>query len=401
MSPQKAAAETASPEIDYVRQARALVPLIGEAAPRIEAERKLTDETVSALHDAGLFRLFLPRWLNGGEALPSVFVEVIETIARGDASTAWCLCQMSVCSIAAVYLEPGIAREIFGKPGAALAWGTTPNARAVAVEGGYRVSGDWEFGSGCHHATWLGGHCPILDEDGSRLVDANGQPLARTVLFPKSAASIADVWNVLGLRGTGSDMYTLDELFVPEAHTIHPLMQWPDPLRLALAAPYRFGASSLYAAGFAAVGLGNARATLDAFIGLAHRKVPRWGSKPLGEDALVQAGVAEADTKLESAQVYLIQTLREAEHAAMRQVGLTMDRRMKIRAAGTFAIRVATGVVDHLYEMAGTTSIFAGNFFERRFRDAHTVSQHLQGRVSHFETVGKHLLGMKAETRFV
>jgi alkylation response protein AidB-like acyl-CoA dehydrogenase len=78
-----------------------------------------------------------------------------------------------------------------------------------------------------------------------------------------------------------------------------------------------------------------------------------------------------------------------------------MDQRMKIRAAGTFAIRVATGVVDRLYEMAGTSAIFEGNPFERRFRDAHTVSQHLQGRVSHFETVGKHLLGIESDPRFV
>jgi alkylation response protein AidB-like acyl-CoA dehydrogenase len=388
-------------EVDYLARARALTPLIGEAAPQIEAGRQLTDEVVSALHEAGLFRLFLPRWLDGGEVAPSVFVEVIETIARADASTAWCLCQMNVCSIASVYLTQATARQIFGEPGSALAWGSTPNAKAVAVPGGYRVSGEWEFGSGCHHATWLGGHCPVVEEDGSPRLDAHGQPLERTLLFPKSSANIADVWNVLGLRGTGSDMYTLDELFVPDDHAILALLQWPDAARLKLAAPYRFGASSLYAAGFASVGLGNARGTLDTFLDLAQRKTPRWGRNPLSEDATVQIAVAKADTELESSRVYLTQTLRENEAAAMRHGGLTLDQRMKIRAAGTFAIRVATGVVDHLYEMAGTTSIFAGNPFERRFRDAHTVSQHLQGRVSHFETVGKHLLGIESEARFV
>jgi alkylation response protein AidB-like acyl-CoA dehydrogenase len=118
-------------------------------------------------------------------------------------------------------------------------------------------------------------------------------------------------------------------------------------------------------------------------------------------DSTVQVAVAENNTKLGAARVYLIETLREAEQAVMQQNGPIMDQRMKIRAAGTFAIRVATAVVDNLYEMAGTTSIFAGTEFERRFRDAHTVAQHLQGRLSHFETVGKHLLGMEAEPRFV
>ena len=164
---------------------------------------------------------------------------------------------------------------------------------------------------------------------------------------------------------------------------------------------YRFGASSLYAAGFGAVGLGNARGTLDLFLELARRKIPRWGRNPISGDPIVQVAVAEADTKLESARVYLLQTLREAEQPPTRHDALSLDQRMKIRAAGTFAIRTATGVVDRLYEMAGTTSIFDGNPFERRFRDAHTVSQHLQGRVSHFETVGKHLLGIETEARFV
>jgi alkylation response protein AidB-like acyl-CoA dehydrogenase len=94
----------------------------------------------------------------------------------------------------------------------------------------------------------------------------DGRPVERTLLFPKAAARISAVWDVLGLRGTGSDMYTVDELFVPEAHAIYPLLQWPDAPRRKLGMPYRFGASSLYAAGFAAVGLGNARAMLDAFI---------------------------------------------------------------------------------------------------------------------------------------
>lgn len=388
-------------EIDHVSRARAIAPMIADAAPRIEAARQLTEDVVAALHETGLFGMFLPRWLGGGEVAPSIFVEVIETIARADASTAWCLCQMDVCSISSVYLASAVASDIFRQPGAALAWGSTPDAKAVAVDGGYRVAGTWEFGSGCHHATWLGGHCPVVNADGTPRVGADGRPVERTVLFQKSSARIADVWNVLGLRGTGSDMYTLDGLFIPEEHTIHTLLQWPDEARRKLGGPYRFGASSLYAAGFGAVALGNARGTLDLFLELARRKTPRWGRNPLNEDPIVQVAVAEADTKLEAARVYLLHTLREAEQPLTRHDALAMDQRMKIRAAGTFAIRTATRVVDQLYEMAGTSSIFDGNPFERRFRDAHTVSQHLQGRVSHFETVGKHLLEIETEGRFV
>jgi alkylation response protein AidB-like acyl-CoA dehydrogenase len=388
-------------EADYVVRARALIPLLTEAASRNEASRELGDDVVTALHQAGLFRVLMPRWLGGGETKPSAFIEVIEAIARGDASTAWCLCQMNVCSLSSVYLNPDAAREVLGADGAALAWGNTPHAKAVKVDGGYRVSGEWDFGSGCHHATWLGGHCPVVDERGDAVDDKDGQPAERTVLFPKAAAKITDVWHVLGLRGTGSDRYSLDGLFVPERHAITMLMHWPDAPRRQMAAPYCFGGGSLYASGFGAVALGNARGMLDLFIALARRKTARGMTNPLAESAITQVAVAEADTVLSSARTYVVETLREIETIATAENGPTMAQRMRIRAAGTFAIRQATQVVDRLYDLAGTTAIFAGNPFERRFRDAHTVSQHLQGRISHFETVGKHLLGIEQEPRFV
>lgn len=401
MSLSSTAAAARSDDLDYVARARAVAPLIEAAAPRIEAERELATEVVAALHDAGLFRMMMPGWLGGGEAPPSVFVEVIETIARADASTAWCLCQMDVCSIASVYLAREIAAEVFGPERSALAWGSTTNAKAIVVPGGYRVSGSWEFGSGCHHATWLGGHIPLVEADGTPRLDDKGQPLDRTMVFPKSAARMSDVWRVLGLRGTGSDEYAIEDEFIPEERTLTSLFRWPDAPRLKLAAPYRFGGSSLYASGFAMVGLGNARGMLAGFIDMARRKVPRFTTNPLANNMVVQVAVAEADAKLESARVYLLQTLRDSEAAAMRRGELSMDERMKIRAAGTYAIRLATRVVEQLYELAGSTAIFEGNPFERRFRDAHTVSQHAQGRISHLETVGKHLLGIEQVPRFV
>lgn len=386
---------------DYVARARALVPFLAEAASRTEAARELAGDVVAALHEAGLFRVLLPRWLGGGETAPSEFVATIETIARGDASTAWCLCQMNVCSLASVYLSREAAQEVFGVSDAALAWGSTPYAKAVRVEGGYRVTGEWDFGSGCHHATWLGGHCPVIDEEGNPVADEDGLPAERTVLFPKSAAKISDAWHTIGLRGTGSDRYSLNALFVPEKHAITMLTRWPDQPRREMAAPYCFGASSIYASGFGAAAIGNARGMLDLFIDLARRKTARGMTNPLAESAITQIAVAEDDTLLASARTHLVQTLREIETAATRGGGLTMDQRMRIRAAGTFAIRQATRVVDRLYELAGTTAIFDGNPLERRFRDAHTVSQHLQGRISHFETVGKHLLGIECEPRFL
>ena len=384
----------------FVSRAHALTPMIADAASRTEAGRRLDETVLVALHRDGLFRMLAPGWLGGGEAAPSEFVEVVEVLARADASTAWCLCQMGVCAIAAVYLAPEAAREIFAEPNAAVAWGTTRDARAMVAEGGYRVSGTWEFASGCHHATWLGGHCPIIGADGAALVGEDGQPMDRTVLFPKASAQITDVWHVLGLRGTGSDQYALNGLFVPQQHSIPAISRWPDADRLKLAAPYRFSVNGLYAPGFAAVALGNARGLFDAFVDLAVRKTPMWRGKTLAHGANVQAVVTEADVRLHAARLYLLDMLRQHEADAMTRGGLSMDQRMSLRAASTFAIRDATRVTEALFALAGATAIFDGGGIERRFRDAHAISQHHQGRLAHLETVGKHLMGVESDLRF-
>jgi indole-3-acetate monooxygenase len=205
---------------------------------------------------------------------------------------------------------------------------------------------------------------------------------------------------VLGLRGTGSDVYALEDHFVPREHAVLALHRWPGEAHRAMAAPFRFGPSSLYGPGFGALALGNARGMLDAFVAFARRKTPLWNRNPISQSALVQVAVAEADARLESARVYLVQTMRELEAAAMRQGALDTDQRMTLRGASTFSIRVATAVVDSIYDMTGTTAVFDGEAMQRRFRDAHTISQHLQGRVSHLETVGRHILGVASDLRF-
>ena len=173
-------------------------------AEQIEEERRLPPSLVASLHEAGLFRMLLPRALAGGEVDPVTFVRVIEEIAKADASTAWCLCQASGCSMTAAYLEPAVGAEIFGQdPLAVLAWGPGPDARAVAAEGGYRVTGTWSFASGCRHATWLGGECPITDADGAARRRADGKPRTRTMLFPAGRATMIDVWHVSGLTRHG------------------------------------------------------------------------------------------------------------------------------------------------------------------------------------------------------
>ncbi len=386
---------------DYRAQVRDLAPLLRAASERVDEERELPAPLVEALIDNGLFRLLLPRSLGGAELLPAEYVPIIEDIARIDASTAWCVNQNSGCSMTAAYLAPQVAREIFGDRRGILAWGPGPGEARI-VPGGYRVTATWAFASGSHHASWLGCHVPVLKEDGSALLDAAGAPVVRTMLFPKSATTFTDIWHTLGLRGTGSDQFSVTDLFVPEAYTLHAPSRGGDAVRRERGLLYRFSNLSLYAAGFAAVAMGIARHILDEFIVLARDKIPRGARVTMRDNNVTQSQVAHAEARLAAVRSYLLRSLEEiTEAVAARDGELTLGERMTIRLAASFAIEQSVEVVDTLYQAAGATAIFNVNPFERPFRDIHTVAQQLQGRQEHFETVGRYLMGLEADTSWL
>jgi len=322
----------------------------------------------------------------------------VEAIASGDASVAWCMNQGSGCSLSAGYLEPTVAREVFGGERDVLAWGMGPGAKAIRANGGWRISGTWAFASGSRHATWLGAHCPCFEADGTPQRHPDGRPWERTMLFRREIATIKDVWQVVGLRGTGSDTYTVQDLFVDDAHTL--TRDRPEERREP-GLLYRFSGMNIYASGFAAVALGIARASLDAFLDLARGKTPALTQTALRESGAIQAAIGIADAKLNSARTWLIHVLRGTQDAVTIAGELTTDQRMAIRQASTYAIHQAKEVVDVAYHEAGATAIFDANPFERRFRDVNTVTQQVQGRRSHFETIGQHLLGTQPSLRWV
>jgi indole-3-acetate monooxygenase len=359
----------------------------------------LPPDLLDALHEAAIFRTLLPRRCGGDETDPATYVAVMEILAAADASTAWCIGQASGCSMAAAYLEPEIAWQVWGSdPRAVLAWGAGPAGVAQVVEGGYRVTGRWGFASGGRHATWLGGHSRVLERDGSLRTDAQGEPAEWSMLFPKHAAVMTEDWQVMGLRGTGSDSYTVKDLFIPGDHA---LCRDTDEERRETGRLYRFSTTHLYASGFGAVALGIARGALDAFKALAQEKTPQATSRMLRDSAVVQMQVAQAEATLGAARAYLLQTLRDIWDSVGHSGVMTLDQRMAIRLAATFATHQARQVVDVAYHEAGATAIFATNPFERRFRDINTVSQQVQARSTHFETVGAHLLGLQPSLRFV
>ncbi len=296
-----------APNLDYLGRAQELGPELEAAAEDIERRRELPEAIIEALIERGLFRLLLPRALGGAELRPAAYVAVIEEVAKHDASTAWCLGQACGCTMTSAYLDPEVAREIFGAKRGIVAWGPPGPAEARAVPGGYRLTGTWSFASGSHHATWLGAHVAILGSDGTPQLRPDGGPVVRTLLFPKASAKFADIWHVIGLRGTGSDSYTVTELLVPEKYTV---------LRDAAAKPrqpgllYAFSSSNLYASGFAGVALGIARSALDAFIELARDKIPRGAKRTLRDNNVVQAQVSQSEARLCGARAFLLEFSR-------------------------------------------------------------------------------------------
>jgi alkylation response protein AidB-like acyl-CoA dehydrogenase len=383
---------------DCLARARALIPLLQSAAASIDVSHELPKDVLDAMHDAGMFRLLIPRPYGGFELTPSEYVRCVEAVAIGDASAAWCMNQGSGCSMTAAYLAPEVSWEIWAGKRDVLAWGQGPGAKAIRADGGWRCTGSWSFASGSRHATWLGAMCPCFHADGSPVLHPDGKAWDRTMLFRREFARIDDVWQVLGLRGTGSDSYGIEDLFVDDAHSV---TRESPAERRDVGLLYRFQAMQLYASGFACVGLGTARAALDAFIALAQGKSQAWSLDRLRDNHAVQHIIGYADAALKAARAGLLGVLDEQWAAVGRNGELTVDGRIAVRQAATFAIHTARDVVHQVYHEAGSTAIFDNQPFERRLRDINSVSQQLQGRRTHFETVGLHLLGGEPNLRWV
>jgi alkylation response protein AidB-like acyl-CoA dehydrogenase len=379
----------------YPERVNTIAGAIEGAAAEAEKSRRLPAPLLSALHEAGLFRLLLPAVYGGAEVDLLTFFRTIEAVAKRDASTAWCLCQANGCAMSAAYLAPAVAQKIWGNdPTAVLAWGPGAKSRAVIIDGGYRVTGNWMFASGSRHANWLGGHVTVRNGDGSPVLADDGSVVISTMLFPAAEAAMTDVWDVIGLRGTGSDSFSVEDLFVAKDYAV----SRDDPAaRRCDTALYQFPAMSLYAAGFSGTALGIARSMLESFVDLAGKKTPRLARNPLKDDGVIQTEVALADARLCAARAFLIDELGGIWQAVTESGALTIDQRIRIRLAATYGIHQAREVADMIYELAGATAIFTSNPFERRFRDINTVTQQLQGRRSHFRTVGAYQLGHPAD----
>ncbi|MDG2284710.1 MAG: acyl-CoA dehydrogenase family protein, partial [Alphaproteobacteria bacterium] len=267
--------------------------------------------------------------------------------------------------------------------------------KAVACEGGYKVTGSWQFASGGKHATWLGGHSKVFEADGSPRMTKDGRHADRTALFPREVADIHDDWHVMGLKGTRSEGYTVTDLFVADELTL----DRDNPKECRNAAPlYVFPTTLVYASCFSGVALGIGRGALDDLITLATTKTQRSARSSMRESPVFHTEIAELEARWGAARAYQQSILRDVTDDVSESGMLSVENRARIRLAATHAINETTKVVHQVYRMAGSSAIFENAPFERRFRDMHAVSQQMQARQSHYETVGRQIMGLDSSS---
>jgi alkylation response protein AidB-like acyl-CoA dehydrogenase len=386
------AAERERRAAELIGRARELIPLFDRAGDRIERERAIPTDVLDALHDARLFRLLLPRSYDGEEVEPATLFEVLEAIAQGDGSVGWCISQASGASSCAAYMKPEVAHIVFGDKRAVVATGPNNNtAMALVCDGGYRVTGGWGFASGSGHAAWMYGHATVCERDSKPRLGPNGKPLdLLTLIFPKSSATMADDWQVMGLKGTGSVSYSVEDLFVPDDFSF---TRESDADRREPGPLYKFSMFNLFGVGFSGVALGIARRMLDDFIKLALTKKPYGATTLLCDNNQVQSQVGLSEIRLQAARTFVLDTYRKHYQAVSQGLRFTQDMRVTNRTVTCYAIQQAREVMNFVYHAAGATAIYESNPFERRFRDLNTVTQQGQGAFSNFEAFGQVLMG--------
>jgi alkylation response protein AidB-like acyl-CoA dehydrogenase len=347
------------------------------------------------LASARLFKVAIPEAEGGLGADILTVLRVIEEVARADGSTGWCLAMAINTFRVSAQFGPEARREMFfSDPVGVSAGSANPRGRAVAVEGGYRVTGHWFFASGCMHSASLHGACKVFDGDTPRRRDNGDQEVRMAYFYPKAGARILDTWDVSGMRGTGSHDIEVEDLFVPEAHTFSALER-----RARITGPInRIHGFDLAGCGFCCVGLGVARAAIDEFVELASVKVPRTFSELLRDRVMVQAQVGEAEATLRAGRALLFDVVGEMWQTVLGGGTVTERQRSDLRMAMTHAAQCAAKATHMVCAAAGTTSIFTKSPLERYARDAEVVTRHNQLQFVNYEAVGRTTLGLESNS---
>ncbi len=358
----------------------------------IEELRRLPADLVERLIDTGVFRLWIPARYGGAEADVQTLLDAIERVAYHDGSTGWCVMIGGTTALNAGHLPADHAETIYGDPRAVTGGFGRPAGTAVRHGDALRVSGTWSWGSGTSHCTWIGGGVRIVDEEGepATLDDGSAAPF---VYVPRHEVELLDNWDAMGLRGTASGDYRIDDVLVPAGRWVSMTGEGPtvdSPL-------YRFSLLGALALGVASVSLGLARRAVDELVAVGAKR-PDASARTLAERATVQAEAAQADADVRSARSFVAETAA-ACWAAAAEGAIGDEEKRLLRLAANQAVRRSTEAVDRAHLLAGGSAVHRSSPLQRVFRDAHAATQHAMTAPRMWEPLGRMLFGLPTSTR--
>jgi alkylation response protein AidB-like acyl-CoA dehydrogenase len=372
---------------DIISAVRSLAPEIQSRGDEIAALRRLPIDLVTKLKAAGVFRMAMPKAWGGPEMTPREQCEVYEALGAADASVAWCAKIGSDSGYFAAQLEEGVARTLFPDLDYVTAGQVPPNGLGERVDGGYRLSGHWTFGSGCTHADVIA--TGFLVTENGKPIMRGGAPQSRIAFAPASQFEVLDTWHSTGLAGSGSNDYRVKDLFVPEAHTL----SQDDPPRRSEPLYCYFG---MFLASWHGLALGLARRAIDAAIAIADKKMHIFPPPPmpLRQRPHARVALAKAEMAWRASRAFTYETIDRIWHEAQTDGRISPDTRRAMALSLTHAFRMARDVAQMMYDLAGPTAVFSTKTpLDRLLRDAITMSQHLLLSDSFLEMVGAGLVG--------
>jgi alkylation response protein AidB-like acyl-CoA dehydrogenase len=364
--------------------AKALTPSIAARAEEIERARRVPPDLVDELLDAGCFRMLVPRSHGGAQLDISLQIQVLEELARADASVAWTVMIGSEGPLLFRMLPRTSFDALYAAgPDVIIAGASKPTGVATPVEGGYRVNGQWAFASGCQHAHWFIGSC---------VVDDGREPPVRMMVLTPSDIEIKDTWSVSGMCGTGSHDVVVNGAFVSDELSFvfgsDPSVDVP---------PLRIPEVSRAAIQIASVTIGVARGALDEILALALDKTPTFAESPLASNPLFQNQFGEAESQLRAARAALRSEADIVSAKARASASFTPEDRAHVRGITTWVARTAAAVVNTAYQAGGMSSLYTSNPLQRRLRDAHALIQHFVVKADTFTKVGAVLAGQDVD----
>jgi alkylation response protein AidB-like acyl-CoA dehydrogenase len=366
--------------VDVMEALAQVAPKLGERADDIAAARRLPDDVVSALRDAGGFRIAAPKALGGPEMTPREQTEVVETLSVHEASVGWCAMIGSDAPYYGAFLAPDAAQELWPSIDDVTAGQVPPNGRAQPVDGGYVINGRWAFGSGSTHADVIVGGCLVMDGDAPKFID--GRPDLLIACAPASSWTVLDTWHTTGLAGSGSNDYTTTDLFVPERHAFRftDPVQRPEPL---------YGWPGMFFINMPGVALGLARRAIDEAVAIVSEKLLVPEMVLLRDTSRARLAIATAVAQLGSARAYVYDSLDRFWDAVVRGDEPSIEIRVAVALSRAHSFKVARAIAEAMSDLIGASALYKSHPLERLVRDAITMNQHIAAQERMFEMIGE------------